>query len=254
MAPFTVLPLFLTFSDVSEEDLAKMAVAKTRREIKNVLKKCMNIDQSPGFRTEILVDFHYHNYAFCMSRQLCPQKVSTFLSAMRVVLEESISQRLTVDGAFDVLKECLLKHGVERPPHSVGVFPFEDVKVLLEYAHQTLFRHYRLYMYVYSPQSDLDFWVANADVCCPLPLPRLPPLLSEDAVDPQTVPELAVYFPPSPVPSESSLVHEPAARVPAEDRAAVIKRKIEEGTKVLMEKFEIKLNDQDARFAAALSK
>lgn len=244
-------PLFLRFHDVTEEALTRMEAAQSRREVREILKECMKIDQAEGLRTEILADMHYHNFAFCQARGFSAEKTSTFLSVMRLVLEEAVSRRLTVDGALDVFKEWLLKHGVERSPYSIGLFPFDEVQALTEYAHNSFFRHYRLYMYVYMTHRDLDIRLDEEVVGLSSPPPRFAPLPALGEVDPQILrelPVLAQFFTPEP-----SVADDTGKEDQPEDRAALVKRKVEEGTRKLMERFEEKLNEQDTRFQAALA-
>merc|ERR1740129_2640719 len=94
-----------------------------------------------------------------MSQSCTPNKTSTLLSIMKLVLEEAVSSRHNASEAFDVFQDCLLKHSVERPPKSVGIFTFDDVKAVMDYIHNTFFRHYRLYMYTYMTDCDLKICV-----------------------------------------------------------------------------------------------
>mmetsp|Transcript_71373 Transcript_71373/g.187127 ORF Transcript_71373/g.187127 Transcript_71373/m.187127 type:complete len:277 (-) Transcript_71373:67-897(-) len=245
--------LFLYFADVTEADLARAAAAETKAEVKRILKECMRIDQPEGFRTEILADMHYHNYSFCVSRDFSVEKTSTLLSVFKLVLEEAVRGRLEADAAFDVCKEWLLKHGVERPPWSVGVFSFDDIKAIMEYAHNTFFRHYRLYMYAFMTHCDLSFSVENPGVAPPSVRPL--PLVAESEVDPRAQPELEHRF-------REQLAAEAAEAelrrrqeqqaIEEEDRAARIKRKIDEGVARLMDGFEKSLEEQDTRFQSQL--
>lgn len=239
-------PLFLTFTDLTEEAMDRLDAAETKSEVRQILKECMKIDQAEGFRTEILADMHYHNYSFCMARDFSPDKTSTLLSIMRLVLEEAVSRRLVLDKAFDVFKEWLLKHGVARPPYSVGVFAYDDVKVITEYAHETFFRHYHLYMYVYMMHCDIDFQVDDSDRGA-IASPLRPAQLRVDCEvdDPRSVPELAHLFRPS----ETEQLEESLRKIresgKPEDKQAIIKRKVEEGVKRLVESFETKVKDQE---------
>lgn len=241
-------PLFLTFTDLTEEAMERLEAAETKSAVRQILKECMKIDQDEGFRTEILADMHYHNYSFCMARGFSPDKTSTLLSIMRLVLEEAVSRRLVLDSAFDVFKEWLLKHGVARPPYSVGVFSYDDVKVITEYAHETFFRHYRLYMYVYMMHCDIDFQVDDAGRGA-IALPIRPAQLRVDCEvgDPRSVPELAHLFRPSETEQLQESLRQIHERNKPEDKQAIIKRKVEEGVRKLVDTFETKVKDQETQ-------
>jgi len=241
--------IFLYFTDVTEADLDRVTAAGSKAEVKQILKECMKIDQPEGFRTEILADMHYHNYSFCASRGFSAEKTSTLLSIFKLVLEEAVAGRLDAHAAFDVCKEWLLKHGVERPPWSVGIFSFDDVKAIMEYAHNTLFRHYGLYTYAFMTRCDLNFSIEEPGVAPPSVRPL--PLIAECEVDPRAQPELEHRFREQLAAerAEAELRRRQAQQaMEEEDRAAKIKRRIDEGVQRLMEGFEQNLEEQDARF------
>lgn len=244
---------FLYYTDVLEEDLARAATLGTKGEVKRLLQECMKIDEEEGFRSEILADMHYHNYTFCLSRDFPPAKTSTLLSIMKVVLEESQSKRLTVEDAFDVFKDVLLKHSVERPPWSVGIFSFDDVRSIMDHMHNGFFRHYRLYMYAFRTHCNFKFRLDDAAAGIAPTLPRCLVLKPPDKADEKEQPELAELFRPT----DAELAEAEARRLaeqnqPPEDRAALIKRKVEEGVKKLVESFDGKLKAQDDKYKSVL--
>jgi len=242
-------PVFLYFTDVSEEDMSRITAAASKAEVKQLLKGCMKIDQAEGFRTEILADMHYHNYGFCGAHGFTAIKSSTFLSIMKLVLEEAVGRRLTASEAFDVFKDWLLKHSVERPPWSVGVFTFDDVKAVMDYVHNTFFRHYRLYMYVYMTRCDLGISIDGAHTFINMPPARPLRLRLENEVPPKDQPELAHLYGPT----ETELAEErQAAGGAADDRATIIKKKVDAGVEKLMQRFEERIQEQDGRFQSLL--
>lgn len=246
-------PVFLKFVDLSEEALEEIARLDTKAEVREVLKKNMGIDQSDGFRKEILCDLHYHNYSFCVSREFTADKISCFLSIMKRVLEEAVEKKLPVGEAFNVFKAWLLKHSVERPPWSIAVYTFDDVQAITDYVHGTFFRHYKLYMYAYMTRCDINFRVDRRGSAGIVPPKRPEPLLASFEEDPKEQPEFKHLF----AKSEQELAAEALRKLQEgadkpEDRAALIKRKVEEGVKDLMEDFEEKLKAQDERFKEML--
>mmetsp|Transcript_33745 Transcript_33745/g.73860 ORF Transcript_33745/g.73860 Transcript_33745/m.73860 type:complete len:259 (+) Transcript_33745:61-837(+) len=238
-------PLFLCFADASDADLERVAAAETKAEAKALLKSIMGVDQGAGPRAEILADFHYHTYAFCISSGFSAEQTSTVLSIMKIVLDNAIRGKLQHDEAFSIFKSWLLKHSVERPPRSVGIFTFEDVQAITAYIHDTFFRTYRLYLYAFTSQCDLivDARVADASTTAPL---RPFVLKPDDIVDPMAQPEFEHLF------QQSEQMKAEEARRQAEkepeDRATTIKRQVDEGVKKLMETFDVKLREQDERF------
>jgi len=245
--PAVVLkPIFLHWTDVLEADVDRLGKAETKAQVKQILAECLRIDESDGWRKDILADMHYHNYTFCVSCKLSPIKTSCLLSLMKAVLENAVPKRLAAKEAFQHFKDLLLKHGVERPPMSVGVFVYEDIQKILEYAHNTFFRHYRLYMYTYMTHCDMAFRAEDKNAGTSIPYHSLPlPLPMAFELEAESQPEFAHLF---------ALEREQAAaeRDKPEDRATVIKRKVDEGVQQLMRRFEEKLGEQDTKFSAAL--
>jgi len=242
----------LQLTDVQEADIERLEKAETKAEVKQILTECLKVDQSEGFRKDILADLHYHNYAFCVNCKLTPIKTSCFLSIMKVVLEDSVERRLLVEDAFWLFKDWLLKHGVDRPPKSVGIFSFEEIKKIMEYVHNTFFRHYRLYMYVYTTHCNMAFRAEELDVGTVVPYsrPLVLPITAE--LDTKDQPEFAHLFVASERDQAEATLRSIRDRDKPEDRAVVVKRKVDEGVAQLMAKFEDKLKEQDARFAAVL--
>jgi len=243
-------PLFLTFSDLTQASLGELAVAESKAEVKRLLSRFLAIDQDEGMRTEIMADMYYHLYAFCRSKSLNAEKTSTILSIAKRLLEDSIAQRLPIEEAYDVFKRLLLKHCVQRPPWSVSVFTYEDVRAITEYMHETFFRHYRLYCYVYVTHCNLDMEM-GADPAALLEIDAGFPLGEGEEVVAREQPELAFLFEPSEKEKAEAALREAKAREP-EDRATIIKRKVEEGVAKLTEEFEERLAAQDKRFAEQL--
>jgi len=172
---------------------------------------------------------------------------------MKKVLEDSVAQRLLVEDAFQLFKDWLLKHGVQRPPKSVGIFSFEEIKKVMEYVHNTFFRHYRLYMYVYMTHCEMAFRSEDLDVGLVVPYskPVALPMFSE--LDAKDQPEFAHLFVPSEREQAEATLRNIRDRDKPEDRALVIKRKVDEGVQQLMSRFEDRLKEQDAKFAALLA-
>jgi hypothetical protein len=52
--------------------------------------------------------------------------------------------------SFDEFKESLLRHAVERSPHTLGIFSVDDVSRIVEYMLNSYFRHYSLYKYIFT--------------------------------------------------------------------------------------------------------
>jgi len=252
--PEDMRPLFLYWADVSEADLATVAAAETKAEIRQLLKEYMKVDQPDELRAEVLTDMHYHNYSFCVSNSFPPEKTSTLLSVMKILLEDSVRLRLEPGDAFQLFQDWLLKHAVERPPRSVGIFSFDDVKSIVEYATNSFFRHYRLYMYAFMTHCDVCLRVGEPLGGAKPSMLKSLPMTLESEVDPAQQPELAHLFRPSEQEqAEAEMRRLRSKQEPQDERSAMIKQRVEEGVKRLMEDFESKLKEQDERFQTMMS-
>merc|ERR1712224_192002 len=222
--------------------------AKTTKtaDIKLMLYSCMNVDQSEGYRMEILKEFHFNNYSFCKTQGFAHEKTSTFLSIMKVMFEEVCLRRLTMDEAFNFFKGWLLKHSVQRPPFSVGVFTFEDVKAITEFVHNTFFRHYKLWMYAYVTHRDVELRVKMDDLVPPAP--KLTTLRGSAIVDPQEQPELRSMFERAEALNQAMFLQQEALNT--ETKAERVKRMLESRIGDLMKQFDEQLKEQDERFMA----
>lgn len=237
----------------------RVANAKSKSEVRRMLQEYLKIDEEDGYRTEILCDFHYHNYAFCVERGFTIDKISTFLSIMKHTLAEAVAQKLLANGAFDVFKRWLLKHSVERPPWSVGIFTHDDVKEITSYVHNTFIRHYQLYMYVYMIHCDIDVQTdcrssgdfprirqtQPLEAACEVTSEKNPDEAYVDILrDLKVIGKVHPEWCPPPETADEKVEDEHVQ----DDRESKIKRKVELGVKELLAKFEDKLHEQDEMF------
>ncbi|CAD7932534.1 unnamed protein product [Amoebophrya sp. A25] len=148
---------FVLFTDVSEEDVLIMRKQGTSERKHYLATKCMRVDHDEGtFPFEIAADFHFHNFNFGESLKFTPEKMSTFLSMMRTVYNESFDLGLSMSESYELFRHLLLKHSCHRPPFSTGIFELKDVKNISDYVLDTFFRHYKMYKYVYVCIRDLE--------------------------------------------------------------------------------------------------
>ncbi|KAG5184701.1 flagellar C1a complex subunit C1a-32-domain-containing protein [Tribonema minus] len=130
-------------------------------------------------KTEVLVDFHLYNYAFCKEQRFDTQKTSTYMSIMTDVLKQDLSQDDPVSGqqaSFDRFRDLILRHCVERPPWSVGIFTLEDVAGITEYVVNSYYRHYRIYKHLFTARVETTLTQRNLHGT---EEPRIPPPLCE---------------------------------------------------------------------------
>ncbi|KAF4687604.1 hypothetical protein FOZ60_003769 [Perkinsus olseni] len=113
-----------------------------------------------GRRLACLLDFYLMFARFCQQESLTAVKASTLLSLMK----EAVLHRMDVTTAFSLFRRLLLKHSVQRPPFSIRVFTLEEVKKITEFAVNTFFTHYKLYVYMNIPHRQLVVHSSPAEV------------------------------------------------------------------------------------------
>jgi len=121
------------------------------------------------------------------------EKTSTVLSILKVVHETAIAQSLPKAKSYDLFRSLVLKHSLQRPPYCAGVFDSEECEKLMQFGSATFFQHYEMYMYAYRARYEVDIHVEKQRVV-PDQLPCFD-FNERHICDPQTVPELASFFP-----------------------------------------------------------
>ena len=71
------------------------------------------------------------------------------------LLYQLITERVSEAKSFATFKELLLRHSVQRPPHSLGKFNLDDVKKIDEFVLDNFYRHYPMYKYALTVQENL---------------------------------------------------------------------------------------------------
>ena len=82
--------------------------------------------------------------------------MSCFLEIMHYMIKQLIVSRLSEDDSFEMFKELLLRHAIQRPPHSLAVFNLQDVKDIDLYVLDTFYRHYDMYKYALTVKDQLQ--------------------------------------------------------------------------------------------------
>jgi hypothetical protein len=154
------LPLgFLNdFSLVSEKQVEELERTLDAASVRALLIDFFKIGDSysDSRKVEIAADFHFYNYAFCKESAFSALKTSTFLTLMYKLMIDDvsvISRHHTVKDSYDSFQSLILRHSVERPPRSVGVFSEKDVSRIHDFVVNSYFRHFLLYKFVFSVQE-----------------------------------------------------------------------------------------------------
>ena len=102
-----------------------------------------------------MLSFHEMNLAFCKENRFFEEKTSCLLEIFHYLLTQLLRDRLSEEKSFANFKELLLRHSVQRPPHSLAIFNLDDVKKIQTFALNTFYRHYDMYLYALTVKDML---------------------------------------------------------------------------------------------------
>jgi hypothetical protein len=133
-----------------------LEAATRESEVKRLLHEFFLLSATDAKKLKILVNFHFHNYAFCKQQAFDARRSSTFMSIMNeiFIVDEKINSSMnSVELSFQRFKDLVLKHGVERPPKSVQIFREADFEPILTFVIERYFKNFKLYSYIFANQS-----------------------------------------------------------------------------------------------------
>mmetsp|Transcript_5618 Transcript_5618/g.10033 ORF Transcript_5618/g.10033 Transcript_5618/m.10033 type:complete len:315 (+) Transcript_5618:56-1000(+) len=183
----------MAFTDVPRADMEALQACTSREEAVSKLIKLMHLSAQDGLRSEVLAEFHFHNFMFCQKSDFCPEKASAFLSMMRVLHTQAVvAAKADESQARALLEKLLTRHSRQLPPFSVGVFTEKEVQNIRDYTNRTFFRHYTMFVFMYLQKQDV---IVHRDD--PRVVPQVPAagaLHKTFEVDPSEVPELQEFL------------------------------------------------------------
>lgn len=158
MAGWLPLGFLNDFSVISEKQIDLLERNSDANGVRALLIDFFKIGESHSDprKVEIATDFHFYNYAFCKESAFDALKTSTFLTLMNKLMLDDVAiicRHHTVKDSYDSFQKLLLRHSVERPPKSVGVFSEKDVSRIHDFVINSYFRHFLLYKYVFGVQE-----------------------------------------------------------------------------------------------------
>jgi len=82
---------------------------------------------------------------------------------------ESMERTLTMKHAYNVFQSYVVAHSVHRPPYSTAVFTLADVTKINDYILKTYFRHYRMYLHVFTARRECTLTCRINENLCEVP-------------------------------------------------------------------------------------
>jgi hypothetical protein len=187
----------LTFTDVPRAETEELQAALSREAAVEILSRCLGLSSDTRFQSDILKEFHFHNFAYCQRSRFSAEKTSTLISIFNRVHNNVIVQGklLAVSRKADarvMFNKLVDRHSQQLPPYRVGVFSRDEAAAIKAYADKTFFQHYKMYCFAYIQREVLEVRSAFARV-----VPKLPEVVEFKTwheVDPRQLPDLQDLF------------------------------------------------------------
>jgi len=235
-----LVPRICVWGDLSSDDLDIVFGASTNENLMKVLSDICLLKDDDSPKDQILLEFYFHTIQFAKSKGMNYAQTSTLFSIMKLVHTMCVSTPYNNNKeTFQFFKLLLVKHSMQRPPYSVGVFSVEQVQAITDYALNSYFRHFNMYKYAFTPKVRMDIKF-HYDGAPPTPEPEAEPGLPEE-----TEPEERE----SPATEESPVDPAPEVTEEMKQLQEVIQVAIGTELKQLQLKLETLINEQDKKLS-----
>lgn len=156
-------PEFFLYTRLGQNETKNLKKAVTNRDERKVLAQIFGLKtltqdapyESPDQVEVLRLDFHYINYNFCKEHYFSNEKTSTLIAMLEAVLVKMLERQLTAQQGFNMLRQYLADHSIQRPPFSIAIFTPREVQKILEFAQETFLRHFSLYEFAFNPRVEL---------------------------------------------------------------------------------------------------
>lgn len=229
----------LVWTDLPQKQLHAIRAAEGKA-ARSLIAQCAGSSGLSEERQAIQLDLMTHTLDQAQAWQLSDAKTSALFSIVKHVHQQAVQQRLVIDRSFTQFKDVLLRHSVQRPPFSLGIFNLEEARQITDWMLITYFTHFKLYQYAFTSRITMNVTAYHPSDCVELP-PSLPPLVEAVTDEQHTRNE-----------QEARIQKETADLKAAEEAAAAA---IEEQERLLKEAMENAMPDEiQQKVQAALQK
>jgi len=129
-----------------------------RSNLEQYMAKLLGLpNHAEDLRQGILMDLYLETIRYGKAAGFPADRMSAFFSIVKVNHFQATDERLTMEKSFQYFKDLLLRHSVHRPPYSIGLFSFQEIKAITDHMIDTYYRHYKLYQYAFTKRYTLDF-------------------------------------------------------------------------------------------------
>lgn len=150
-------PKICVWADLTSENLDVIFSASTNENLMSVISDVCKLKGVPDMKSQILLEFYFSTIQFAKSLGMNYAQTSALFSIMKLVHTKCTSTPYNNnEDTFSYFKQLLIKHSLQRPPYSVGVFTVNQVQAITDYALNTYFRHFDMYKYAFTPKVRVD--------------------------------------------------------------------------------------------------
>ena len=151
---------YCMWKDLSYSDCERLLNASNGHDhIKATLKNVWKIDVAMETSSQALIttDLYTYGVIFARKNNYSPIQLSILISILKRVHEACICTPFdNLDTTMKMFQELMVKHSVQRPPHSTCVFNIAQVKAITDYVLTTYIKHFKLYKYAFTKKVRLS--------------------------------------------------------------------------------------------------
>lgn len=151
---------FCMWKDLSYSECERLLdTANGHDHIKTMLQAILKIDvaMETSSQVQITTDLYAYGVIFARKNNYSPIQLSTLISILKQVHKACISTSFdNLDATMKMFQELMVKHSVQRPPHSTCVFNIAQVKAITDYLLTTYIKHFKLYKFAFTKKVRLN--------------------------------------------------------------------------------------------------
>jgi hypothetical protein len=239
---------FLIFTDMSEEEASTLLCSDAGTQ-KRLLRKHFysNFKSLSEDQQGILAEYYFKVLKFCEEEGFSIKNTSTLLSIMNEIFSKSLwVKNLSEDDLFEMFKDLLLLHSIQRPPHSLAIFTLDDVKKSTSFFITNYYRVHSAFQYAFQNKEELSLFTFQNSTRV---IPQTPDILTQKEVKPDDFPRLQEYLPMKNVLESRFGKSTPANR---EVTAKNVEKVLEIQMAKLQAVMDEKMKEQDEQFLAEM--
>ena len=116
----------------------------------------LEVGEATNTQMGILQQFTDMNSDFAKKQNFSEKKMACFMEIMHYMMVRLVKDRCDEDASFEIFKELLLRHSIQRPSYSLAIFTLADCKAIDLFALDTFYRHYDMYLYALTVNDNLN--------------------------------------------------------------------------------------------------